>query len=134
MARGAEPVDACIGLDAADLSAFINRRSGTNEGHFFGAGETTTLQQPVNVQDIEQQILSIVAAEAMVDLDRLGLDAPLAKLDIQSADYVMILMAVDEKFGVYISVDSELTEAKTVGDLVRVVADRIIAARESAIP
>lgn len=75
--------------------------------------------------DLARQLIEIVAAEAMVDIDRLTPEMPLADLDIQSADYVMILMAVEEKFGTYISVDTDLTEAGTVGDLVRIVASRI---------
>ena len=75
--------------------------------------------------DIADQIIEIIAAEGMIERERLSPDTELASLDIQSADYVMILMAVEEKFGVYISVDSELTDAKTVGELVALVAGRI---------
>lgn len=79
----------------------------------------------VGIDDLDERILAIVATEVMIDKEKLRLDAPLSDLDIQSADYVMILMAVEEKFGVYISVDSELTDAATVGDLVNVVSGRI---------
>jgi acyl carrier protein len=34
-------------------------------------------------------------------------------------------MAVEEKFGTYISVDTDFADAKTVGDLIRIVASRI---------
>ena len=78
-----------------------------------------------NEADIVDQILDIIAAEGMVERERLSAETELASLDMQSADYVMILMAVEEKFGVYISVDSELTDAKTVGELVALVAGRI---------
>lgn len=74
---------------------------------------------------ITEQIFEIIAAEGMVERERLSPETELASLDIQSADYVMILMAVEEKFGVYISVDSELTDARTVGELVALVAGRI---------
>ena len=77
--------------------------------------------------DLARQLIEILAAEAMVDIDKLTPETPLEDLDIQSADYVMILMAVEERFGVYLSVDEELTDAGTVGGLARVVAARIAA-------
>lgn len=75
--------------------------------------------------DLAGRLIEIVAAEAMIDVGKLTAETPLAELDIQSADYVMILMAVEEKFGTYISVDTDFTDAKTVGDLVRIVAAKI---------
>ena len=61
----------------------------------------------------------------MIEPDKLKPDTLLEELDIQSADYVMILMAVEEKFGVYVSVDSDLSEARTVGELAQNVARKI---------
>lgn len=37
----------------------------------------------------------------------------------------MILLAIEEKFGIYMSVDSELTDARTIGDLLTIVVDKI---------
>ena len=71
------------------------------------------------------QLLAIVSREAMIEPDKLTPDTPLEELEIQSADYVMILMAVEEQFGVYISIDSEFTEVRTVGDLADIVARKI---------
>jgi acyl carrier protein len=72
-----------------------------------------------------RELIEIVSREAMVDATKLTPETELNALDIQSADYVMILMAVEEKFGVYISIDSDFTDAKTVGDLASVVAQKI---------
>lgn len=83
-------------------------------------------------RDLTRELIEIVAREAMIDPEKLTLETPLADLDIQSADYVMILMAVEEKFGTYISVDSDFSEAGTVGDLVRIVAARIEAGTGAA--
>ena len=69
--------------------------------------------------------MEIVSKEAMIEPDKLKPDTLLEELDIQSADYVMILMAVEEKFGVYVSVDSDLSEARTVGELAQFVARKI---------
>ena len=71
------------------------------------------------------QLMEIVSKEAMIEPDKLKPDTLLEELDIQSADYVMILMAVEEKFGVYVSVDSDLSEARTVGELAQFVARKI---------
>lgn len=69
--------------------------------------------------------MKIVAAEAMIDPASLDPEARLADLDIQSADYVMILMSIEQTFDVYIPVDTELTEARTVGDLMHLVEKRV---------
>jgi len=82
--------------------------------------------------DLARQLIEIVAAEAMIDPAALTPETALADLDIQSADYVMILMAVEEKFGTYISVDTDFTEAKTVGDLIRIVGSKIEAGTGAA--
>lgn len=71
------------------------------------------------------QLMAIVSREAMIDADKLRRDTLLEELEIQSADYVMILMAVEEEFGVYISIDSEFTDVRTVGDLADIVARKI---------
>ena len=71
------------------------------------------------------QLMEIVSKEAMIEPDKLKPDTLLEELDIQSADYVMILMAVEEKFGVYVSVDSDLSEARTVGEVAQFVARNI---------
>lgn len=75
--------------------------------------------------ELVSQLLEIVATEAMVDISKLTLETELESLDIQSADYVMILMAIEEKFGTYISIDSDFTDAKTISDLVRIVMAKI---------
>lgn len=75
--------------------------------------------------ELMQEILDIVAKEAMIDRGDLAPETLLEELEIESADYVMILMAVEERFGVYISIDSGFTDARTVGDLVDVLAARI---------
>ncbi|MFU0507332.1 acyl carrier protein [Pseudaminobacter sp. NGMCC 1.201702] len=85
------------------------------------------------VPDLMREVIEIVATEAMIERDKLAADTLLKDIDIQSADYVMILMAVEEKFGVYISIDSEFSDAETVGDLVRIVAAKIAERPKGAI-
>ena len=76
-------------------------------------------------QQLESDLLDLVAEEAMVDRSVLSADAKLDELDIASADFVMILMAIEEKFDVYISVDSEMSEMKTVQDLLDLATKKI---------
>lgn len=89
-------------------------------------------QTPSTSQDILRIMTNIIAEQAMIDADKITPDALLTDLDIQSADQVMILMAVEEEFGIYLSIDSDLAEAKTVSDLARIVAARIAERRSGA--
>ena len=82
--------------------------------------------------DLQSQLLDIVVEEGMVDRDALTLDAELASLEIASVDFVMILMAIEEKFGAYIPVDEKLNDAKTVGDLLAVITAKIEAEKSQA--
>ena len=63
--------------------------------------------------------------EGMVDLSEITPESRLEDLDIQSADFVMILMALEEEYGVYISVDNELTDVQTVQDLLNLAQAKI---------
>lgn len=76
-------------------------------------------------QQLENDLLDLVAEEAMVERSVLNASARLDELDIASADFVMILMAIEEKFDVYISVDSEMSEMETVQDLLDLAAKKI---------
>lgn len=67
---------------------------------------------------LEAKIMQIVAREGAVDAASVGRQALLADLDIASADFIMILMAIEEEFSVYVPLDGPLSEAKTVGALI----------------
>ncbi|NLH80550.1 MAG: acyl carrier protein [Phyllobacteriaceae bacterium] len=79
----------------------------------------------VGDEELRRRLLAIVAEEGMVGDREITPDQRLDELGIESADFVMILMAVEEKFGVYVPVDERLTEAKTVGELLDVVCRHI---------
>jgi len=66
---------------------------------------------------LSRELLELVAKEGMVEATTVAPDARLEDLSIQSADFIMILMAIEEKYGAYISVDNDLTETETVQDL-----------------
>lgn len=75
--------------------------------------------------DLSKELLELVAREGMVDLSEIKPENRLEDLDIQSADFVMILMALEEEYGVYISVDNELTDVETVQDLLQLAQTKI---------
>ena len=79
----------------------------------------------VENQQLEDDLIALVAEEAMVDRALLTRDAKLDDLDIASADFVMVLMAIEEKYGVYISVDNEMADLKTVQDLLTLASKKI---------
>lgn len=82
--------------------------------------------------ELKAELLEIVAEEGMVELANLQMDQKLADLQIASADIVMILMAIEEKYDVYLSVDNELNDVETVGDVLKVMSKKIIEQREKA--
>lgn len=79
----------------------------------------------VDIEALENGLLDIVAQEAMVERDMLARDAQLDTLDIASADFVMILMAIEEQHGIYISIDNEMADLKTVQDLLNLATKKI---------
>ena len=86
-----------------------------------------TLSHPDTArQDVERQILELIISEGKIDPARITAEATLASLEVQSMDIVMMLMAIEEKFGVYIPIDGEIAESKDLASFVRSLADHII--------
>ena len=83
------------------------------------------MRNDADSKKLEDELLDIVADEAMVDREALQRDALLEDLDIASADFVMVLMAIEEKYDIYISVDNELSDLKTVQDLLTLAGEKI---------
>lgn len=75
--------------------------------------------------DVIERIMTIVSREGMIDRDQLSMERSLESLEVESADMMMILMAIEEEFGVYIPVDESLSEADTVGELVHAISAHI---------
>ncbi len=76
---------------------------------------------------LQNDLLDLVAEEAMLERADLQASTKLEALDIASADFVMILMAIEEKYDVYISVDNEIAEMTTVQDLLDLATQKIAA-------
>lgn len=72
-----------------------------------------------------EELLDIIAKEGLIDRAKLTPDATLETLNFASYDMAMILMAIEEKYGVYLPVDEEITEVKSLGELVNMLAKRI---------
>ncbi|MFY0662930.1 MAG: hypothetical protein JXR15_20755 [Shimia sp.] len=78
-----------------------------------------------NRETLTTELLELVAQEGMVEPSEITPQRKLEELDIQSADFVMILMAIEEKYGAYVSVDNELTDVVTVQDLLDLAISKI---------
>ncbi len=79
--------------------------------------------------EVIEAIKEVIAAEGMVDIERITPDATLESLNLQSIDVVMILSGIEDKFGVYIPVDGELAEARDVKSFVDAVYHHIAASK-----
>jgi acyl carrier protein len=75
--------------------------------------------------DITEQVLAIISKEGLVGRETLTPQATLDSLGIASADMMVILLAIEEQFDIYIPVDSDLSEIKTVGQLTTELVKRI---------
>jgi len=78
---------------------------------------------------LAEQILDVIVSEGKIDRTKVTPEATLESLEVQSMDVVMILMAIEQKFGVYIPIDGGIAEAADVTNFVENVAERILASR-----
>lgn len=88
-------------------------------------------QDTIDRAEIEKQILDVFVTDGMVDRAKITPDATLESLEVQSVDVMMILMAIEEKFDVYIPIDGKIAESKNLNDFVQTLTDRIVEERTS---
>jgi acyl carrier protein len=74
---------------------------------------------------LADELIDVICKEGMIDRELAKPDASIESLDLKSIDIVIILTAIEEKFDVYLPMDGSLQEAKTIQDLVDVLARRI---------
>lgn len=86
--------------------------------------------EPSTDGDLERQILDVILAEGKVDPSRVTPDATLESLAVESMDVVLILMAIEEKFGVYVPIDGKVAEAGDLNRFIEIVADHVRKAHE----
>jgi acyl carrier protein len=72
-------------------------------------------------------ILEVVAQEALVDRAKLTPDATLESLGIASLDIISIVFAFEDRFGVVLE-QAEFEHVRTVADLVALIAGKAAAA------
>lgn len=72
-------------------------------------------------------ILEVVAQEALVDRAKLTPDATLESLGIASLDIISIVFALEDRFGVVLE-QAEFEHVRTVADLVALIAGKAAAA------
>lgn len=70
-------------------------------------------------------IIELIAKEAQIKKDMLQDDVTLQDLNIDSLDMSMVLMAIEERFDVYLSVDTELRKMSTLNDLINMLERKI---------
>lgn len=93
-------------------------------------GGITVGEPSTREDDLNRQILDVIIAEGKVDPSRITPDATLESLEVESMDVVLILMAIEEKFGVYVPIDGQIAEAGNLNRFVEIVADHVRKAHE----
>lgn len=81
---------------------------------------------------IEQQLVELFVSDGMVDRSAIKPNATLDSLGIQSVDIMMVLMSIEEKFGVYVPIDEKLSEAENLQGFIGHVVDRILEERQKS--
>jgi acyl carrier protein len=75
--------------------------------------------------ELTRQIIDIFVKEGPIDREKLKPETTLKDLNLESLDVVTVMMAVEDKFGVYFPMDSTLVEAKNFDEFVRAVAAHV---------
>jgi acyl carrier protein len=86
-------------------------------------------ERVIDRDQVAEQIVEIIVQEGKVDRAQITPDATIESLKLKSIDLVMILMALEQKFGVYIPIDGDLADAKNLNGFVSLLASRIIKKR-----
>jgi acyl carrier protein len=79
------------------------------------------------------EILDVIAKEALIERDRLTPDATLESLGIASLDIISIVFALEDRFGIVLE-QSEFQGVETVSALVALVAGKAEAVEDGAAP
>lgn len=72
-----------------------------------------------------EDIIKMIETEGLVDISKIEPDSTIESLGMASVDVVMVLTAIEEKYDVYLPIDGELSECKTVKSLVDVLVAKI---------
>lgn len=72
-----------------------------------------------------EDVIKIIESEGLVDISKIGPDSTIESIGMKSVDVVMILTAIEEKYDIYLPIDGELSECKTIKSLVDVLVVKI---------
>lgn len=74
---------------------------------------------------LREEIIQLIMTERNVERDKLVPEASFRSLGFESLDVVMLLMGVEEKYGVYLPIDGELSTVNTLSELLDLLVSRI---------
>ncbi|MES1200390.1 MAG: acyl carrier protein [Pseudomonadota bacterium] len=74
----------------------------------------------------EEELLNLIAEEALIDRAKLQTDMTLEAIGIDSVDVVSVLFALEEKYDVRVETE-ELSKDQTLGDVIALVEAKIAA-------
>lgn len=75
---------------------------------------------------LEQELIDLVAKEALVDVEKLKKDSTLEEIGLDSVDLVSVVFAVEDKYGVTIG-EGDLEKSATLGQMLDLIQAKIAA-------
>lgn len=75
---------------------------------------------------LEQELIDLVAKEALVDVEKLKKDSTLEEIGLDSVDLVSVVFAVEDKYGVTIG-ENDLEKSATLGQMLDLIQAKIAA-------
>ncbi len=73
---------------------------------------------------LEQDLIDLVAKEALVDVEKLKKDSTLEEIGLDSVDLVSVVFAVEDKYGVTIG-ENDLEKSATLGQMLALIEAKI---------
>jgi acyl carrier protein len=73
---------------------------------------------------LEQDLIDLVAKEALVDVEKLKKDSTLEEIGLDSVDMVSVVFAVEDKYGVTIG-ENDLEKSATLGQMLALIEAKI---------
>lgn len=80
------------------------------------------------MNSLSEELIELIASEALVDRETLIPGAKLDSLGIDSVDFVSIMFAVEERYSVTIE-DDEISKSATLADMLSLFEKKIAAVR-----
>ena len=74
---------------------------------------------------LREEIIQLIMTERSVEREKLVPEASFRSLGFESLDVVMLLMGIEEKYGIYLPIDGELSTVNTLSELLDLLVARI---------